>query len=35
MKQELDEKLRAMEAVIIPAGQDLEREMVRLGLLKA
>ena len=35
MKHELDLKLRGMEAIIIPAGQDLEREMLRLGLLKA
>jgi hypothetical protein len=35
LKHELDLKLKGMEAVIIPAGQDLEREMVQLGLLKA
>jgi len=35
LKNELDVKLRGMEAIIIPAGQDLEREMVQLGLLKA
>jgi len=35
MKHELDERIRAMEALIIPAGQDLEREMLQLGLLKA
>lgn len=35
MKHELDKKLRDMEAIIIPAGQDLERDMVQLGLLKA
>ena len=34
LKNELDVKLREMEALIIPAGQDLEREMVQLGLLK-
>ena len=34
MKNELDLKLKTMESVIIPAGQDLEREMVQLGLLK-
>jgi len=34
-KHELDMKLRAYESVIIPAGQDLEREMLKLGLLKA
>lgn len=35
LKAELDMKLKAYEAVIIPAGQDLEREMLKLGLLKA
>lgn len=35
LKHELDQKLKSMEAIIIPAGQDLEREMVKLGLLKA
>jgi hypothetical protein len=35
LKHELDLKLRAYEGVIIPAGQDLEREMLKLGLLKA
>ena len=35
LKHELDQKLTGMEAVIIPAGQDVEREMVQLGLLKA
>jgi hypothetical protein len=35
LKAELDQKLKGMEAVIIPAGQDLEREMVQLGILKA
>jgi len=35
LKHELDLKLRGLEAVIIPAGQDLEREMLKLGLLKA
>jgi hypothetical protein len=34
-KHELDLKLKAYEAIIIPAGQDLEREMLKLGLLKA
>jgi hypothetical protein len=34
-KHELDLKLKAMEALIIPAGQDLEREMLKLGLLKS
>jgi hypothetical protein len=35
LKHELDEKLKTLEAVIIPAGQDLEREMLQLGLLTA
>ena len=35
LKHELDQKLWGMEALIIPAGQDLEREMLQLGLLKA
>lgn len=35
MKNELDLKLRAMEALIILAGQDLEREMIRLGMLRS
>ena len=35
LKNELDLKLRSLEAVIILAGQDLEREMLKLGLLKA
>ena len=35
LKHELDLKLKGMEALIIPAGQDLEREMLKLGLLKA
>jgi len=35
MKNELDLKLKDMEAVIILAGQDLEKEMLKLGLLKA
>jgi len=34
LKHELDLKLKGLEAVIIPAGQDLEREMLKLGLLK-
>ncbi len=34
LKHELDQKLRTLEAIIIPAGQDLEREMLKLGLLK-
>ena len=35
MKHELDVKLQGLEKVIIAAGQDLEREMLQLGLLKA
>lgn len=35
LKNELDQQFRNMEALIIPAGQDLEREMLHLGLLKA
>ena len=35
LKAELDQKLKGMEAVIILAGQDLEREMLKFGLLKA
>jgi hypothetical protein len=35
LKHELDQKLKMMEALIISAGQDLEREMLKLGLLKA
>jgi len=35
LKHELDQNLKAMEALIIPAGQDLEREMLVLGLLKS
>lgn len=35
MKHELDIKLKNLEAVIILAGQDLEKEMLKLGLLKA
>lgn len=34
-KQDLEAQLRKLEAVIIPAGQDIEREMVALGYLKA
>jgi len=34
LKHELDTKLKSLEAVIILAGQDLEREMLQLGLLK-
>ena len=35
LKNELDQKLKSLEAVIILAGQDLEREMLKMGLLKA
>ena len=35
LKNDLDMKLKDMEAIIILAGQDLEREMVQLGLLKS
>jgi len=35
LKAELDQQLKVMEAIIIPAGQDLEREMLKLGLLKS
>jgi len=35
LKNELDQNLKSLEAVIILAGQDLEREMLKLGLLKA
>ena len=34
MKNDLDKKLKTMEAVIIPAGQALEREMLQLGMLR-
>ena len=34
LKEQLDQKLTGMEAVIINAGQALEREMLPLGLLK-
>ena len=34
MKQDLDKQLKGMEAVIIPAGQALEKEMLALGILK-
>ena len=34
MKQDLDSRLKGMEAVIIPAGQALEKEMLALGILK-
>lgn len=33
-KHVLDKKLKAMEAVIIPAGQELEREMLKLGFIR-
>jgi len=35
LKNEMDMMLRSMEAIIIFAGQDLEREMIKLGVLKA
>lgn len=35
LKHELDQKLKVMEALIITAGQDLEREMLKLGLLRS
>ncbi len=35
LKNALDAKLKGMEAVIILAGQALEKEMLHLGLLKA
>jgi hypothetical protein len=35
LKDGLDQKVVGMESVIIAAGQDLEREMLQLGLLKA
>jgi hypothetical protein len=35
LKHDLDKTLKGMEAVIIPAGQALERQMLDLGLLKA
>ena len=35
LKHDLDQMLKGMEALIIPAGQDLEREMLKLGLLKS
>ena len=34
MKQDLDKRLKEMEAVIIPAGQALEKEMLVLRILK-
>ena len=35
LKHDLDKQLKMMEAIIIPAGQDLEKEMLQLGFLKA
>ena len=35
LKNDLDLKLKDLEALIILAGQDVEREMLKLGLLKA
>jgi len=34
LKHGLDHKVQEMESIIILAGQDLEREMLNLGLLK-
>lgn len=34
MKHELDMKLKGMEIIIIPAGQELERELLKLGYIK-
>ncbi len=34
LKHDLDKKVKTLEPVIITAGQDLEKEMVGLGLLK-
>ena len=34
MKNDLDQKLKGMDALIIPAGQTLEKEMIALGFLK-
>ncbi len=34
MKQDLDQKLKSMETVIITAGQALEKEMLRLGFFR-
>ena len=33
MKHELDKQLKNMEAIIIPAGQALEKQMLEMGLL--
>ncbi len=35
LKNSVDEKLKGMDAVIIPAGQDLEREMLKLRIIRA
>ena len=35
LKHDLDKKMKSLEAIIIPAGQDLEKEMLQLGMLKA
>ena len=34
MKHELDKKLKAMESLIIPAGQALEKDMIAQGYIK-
>ncbi len=34
LKHKLDAQMKAMEAVIIPAGQALEKELLSLGMLK-
>jgi hypothetical protein len=34
MKQQLDERLKTLEATIILAGQALEKELLQLGMLK-
>ena len=33
MKQELDTRVKAMEAIIIPAGQALEKELLQMGFI--
>lgn len=34
LKHDLDKQLKSFEAIIILAGQDLEKEMLQLGMLK-
>lgn len=34
LKHELDLRLKPLEGIIIPAGQDLEKEMLSLGIIK-